>query len=702
MTLCYNCREQGHKTFECPRTVSCRSCGQVGHKERQCRMKKSNSGADSVTTTNSIQDRWGAVADVDNSSPSSLGKKAVKLQLNAPGKELSPRGFKAPPPPPPPGLSSPGLSSSTQQQWMFESTASAPDRLSPLSSKSTSQNLGPPVTDAPSTPQLDDSSLLQGLLSAYLSVASTPTQQAPTSSIYNLRQQTSNELTSDSSDYQTPHHSEKSILSLKSSRYARSETAIAETMPDLRSDSAVFQQMRWRSSSAIPDTSSSLAGTADKVSTLDSESYTYGLETIHRKGRPHGATEGTRRPASFQDGSCQDGRLTPSPQVSAYRGTSKGSPIELKSPRLATINLATAGSRSTMAGTPVEASRSSFRHSTSNSRHISWNKSVHQSSPKGPNQTPNISFSSSQAEASRLVSSLPTLPSSRPDESCASQFARRAQSSLADDLDIDPSARSVSCLSGRQSSFCLELNSNRLYSQPSPVAPVPPRFDCFLPSASLMTIALGQDPYLIAYSEPVATEYNEGQSDIPNEQASKYMAPCSVIGRPMWLLNAAALFKCDVGDPWRPWPTATNEPPSYAQAKRQGQYQPGSLSTPSDQYAHYNMNHDYSPGRNQWHMDVYASQPPVVVAVQAPREEESPNLTDDLCHEMPLSGQDIESTSPAPQPASKSNTRLRLPASPSTFSVASAPTSQRYHGSLSPSPAMRPSASSATSWLTTA
>lgn len=32
----YNCRELGHKTFECTKNLSCRSCGTAGHKERQC------------------------------------------------------------------------------------------------------------------------------------------------------------------------------------------------------------------------------------------------------------------------------------------------------------------------------------------------------------------------------------------------------------------------------------------------------------------------------------------------------------------------------------------------------------------------------------------------------------------------------------------------------------------------------------------
>eukprot|EP01055_Gregarina_sp_Pseudo9_P005816 Gregarina_sp_Pseudo_9__5815@NODE_883_length_2100_cov_7_769529_g829_i0_p1_GENE_NODE_883_length_2100_cov_7_769529_g829_i0NODE_883_length_2100_cov_7_769529_g829_i0_p1_ORF_typecomplete_len670_score204_32zfCCHC/PF00098_23/0_00018zfCCHC/PF00098_23/14zfCCHC/PF00098_23/0_059zfCCHC_3/PF13917_6/0_2zfCCHC_3/PF13917_6/0_039zfCCHC_3/PF13917_6/0_2zfCCHC_3/PF13917_6/3_2e03zfCCHC_4/PF14392_6/0_12zfCCHC_4/PF14392_6/16zfCCHC_4/PF14392_6/0_7Paired_CXXCH_1/PF09699_10/6_7Paired_CXXCH_1/PF09699_10/1_7DUF2744/PF10910_ len=627
MTLCYNCHEQGHKTFECHRTLSCRNCAQVGHKERQCRVKKA---AVNVSGLEANKYRWAAEPDAT----------AAAAYVEAGSLFAGGRAKETPAPPPPP----PGIPSLTQQ-WTIDSTTSAPETASPTPPRRRpgSANSTPRTTTETPSPALDDSAILQGLLSAYLSVASTPTH-APASSPSafgaspspyggaspspyggaSLRQQVSADLNSaeDSSEYlHTPHPERGNGVGLP--RYARSETGDH------------LQRMLWRSSSSHAASPPS----RDSAEALFGPSrFALNDPSSNRRVRLRGATE-TRPSAPVS-------LLSEPPSLRSSRRDSRSPSC------LATPNLATLGSRSTMAATPRDAvSRSSLRHSA---RHISWNQST--VNPGGNKSEAASCFSLSQLEAARLASSLPALPSSsRGTFEC---FASDG------DWDLDPTPSPPSRQTNRQSSFCLDLGGVR--TPPSPCGPVAPFRSADSAPPVVMTIVLGQDPCLIAYSEPV---FDRGFGHVPNDQASKYVAPCSVVGRPLWLLNAAALFKSDLVDPWRPWPEYAPLMPAARRSPLRGDAV-SDLELPGS-------------ARSAPWLDYGAPQPPVV-AVQAPRDEESPNLTGDLC-----GGADLGDVPPKP------NTRLRLPASPSSFSVASAPTSNRYHGSLSP--AMRPSA---TSWLT--
>eukprot|EP01053_Blabericola_migrator_P000505 Blabericola_migrator_1__504@NODE_1121_length_5377_cov_391_318644_g745_i2_p2_GENE_NODE_1121_length_5377_cov_391_318644_g745_i2NODE_1121_length_5377_cov_391_318644_g745_i2_p2_ORF_typecomplete_len510_score46_66zfCCHC_3/PF13917_6/0_015zfCCHC_3/PF13917_6/0_074zfCCHC/PF00098_23/0_97zfCCHC/PF00098_23/0_46zfCCHC_4/PF14392_6/1_2zfCCHC_4/PF14392_6/2_4zfCCHC_5/PF14787_6/1_2e03zfCCHC_5/PF14787_6/0_59_NODE_1121_length_5377_cov_391_318644_g745_i27862315 len=503
MTLCYNCREQGHKTFECSRTLSCRHCGQGGHKERQCRAKKS----------------------------------ATLLET-------------------------------TKSQW---------SETPPVESKQSPPN-------EPGNPSLDDNTFLQGLLSVYLSVTNTPrTSQSssiPHSEFHDGGSFDKHEYdTRADSDAVTPRYNNKSFKP--------------------------FQEL-LKTSHLWNDGRSSNAGEVTTIATgAESDTGTIEDGASMYSGRMSVALDSSRSSPHRSYGPKSSHGLNTQPQ-SGPPYYDPGRRCGGRS-RAASALPAPPPSRSSMTSLPAPNPHRSSRSSAGGNgpRHITW--TIPQQPPIEPKG------SSAFRPARRLARSLPSL---------------YAHPTPADDWDETTFDHE------RQSSFCLDLSPVSSPPLRTAASPVAPTFTNLPPTDNMMTVAIGHDPCHIAYGHPASQSLEFGRdSAIPNEHASRYVAPISIVGQPLWLLNSAALIKRDYREgrgPCLPWSSV-----------------------------------------GSWRN---IDEPPVV-EINAPADDEH-NLTGGM-----------------PAGKHETKTRLRLPTSPSAFSVASAPISQRYHQSLSPSLALRPTSS---------
>eukprot|EP01054_Gregarina_sp_Poly1_P000154 Gregarina_sp_Poly_1__153@NODE_1033_length_5290_cov_286_769864_g717_i0_p1_GENE_NODE_1033_length_5290_cov_286_769864_g717_i0NODE_1033_length_5290_cov_286_769864_g717_i0_p1_ORF_typecomplete_len653_score58_30zfCCHC/PF00098_23/0_00017zfCCHC/PF00098_23/1_3zfCCHC/PF00098_23/0_0095zfCCHC_3/PF13917_6/0_58zfCCHC_3/PF13917_6/0_0041zfCCHC_3/PF13917_6/0_14zfCCHC_4/PF14392_6/0_34zfCCHC_4/PF14392_6/1_1zfCCHC_4/PF14392_6/0_13zfCCHC_6/PF15288_6/1_6zfCCHC_6/PF15288_6/1e03zfCCHC_6/PF15288_6/0_41PHD_4/PF16866_5/0_1 len=599
MTLCYNCREQGHKTFECSRTLSCRHCGQVGHKERQCKIKKS--GDPTIVVSPSPRSWEGA--DSSGSAPvSSVSSTAGSSAMNV--NEQTPAAT-------PPGL---------PKQWLESTTA---DVSSPNSSS------GSPI--AAKETVIDNHALLQGLLSAYLSV-STLQQNTPstgTSSVFPVgdgEQLSAVELLDGQG-------------SVRQASGTKSHFASIDTPTTALSDAGFHTRL----SSSYRDTP--LLYTPDVYHELD------GQGTVSRTAdsgpllRQQTLAANVRSAVSSL---LDDGRWLgvdtnkPSPRTPSLLATPRNSPRTAPPNRHISWNHSLGAPQTrelphthgqalhnrTHTRDHTLRARDHSPHSRDHTSHIldhtphtrdytprprGHNHALRSPSPVTSLSPSTLNFYLSSSET-RLARSLPALPSRR----TAASLSPMTPASTLDDWDfphITPETR--------QDSFCLDLSPcSRAGDGPRigrGAAPVAPQFSVLTPQDGdgLMQVAIGHDPGLIAYSRPAPL--GDGVSfGVPNEMAAKYTASCDVVGRPLWLLNCAALLRSDVGDPWRPW----------------------------------SRHEEFASRDADWTL---SARPPVV-AIQAPCDGPT-NLTGDLCSGLP----------------DQKGSRLRLPASLSSVSVASAP-----------------------------